>query len=158
MHRPGPGLGNRSNNDPEVFAGLTQVCRYFGLLEASRAAHEQARRLDPQIRTSVAHTYFMLGDYSDVADNSSGGDHLAVHPLALFHLGRERDALELRRKGLQEERRLPVIRWMATSLLAPLEGRPEESVQQSELFICSCRDPESLYYFARQFAYLGKHT
>jgi hypothetical protein len=31
-------------------------------------------------------------------------------------------------------------------------------VQQSELFLCSCRDPESFYYFARQFAYLGKHA
>ncbi len=42
--------------DPELFAGLTHACRYAGLLEASLAAHEQARRLDPQVRTSVAYT------------------------------------------------------------------------------------------------------
>jgi tetratricopeptide (TPR) repeat protein len=147
-----------SSNDPELFAGLTQVCRYCGLLEASLAAHKQAQRLDPQIRTSVAHTHFMLGDYGAVPANSYGGDHLGVHPLALSHLGREREALELLRKGLQEELQLPVIRYLGTSLLALLEGRPEESLQQSELFVCSCRDPESYYYFARQLAYLGKHA
>lgn len=147
-----------SISDPELFAGLTQVCRYCGLLEASLAAHEQARRLDPQIRTSVAHTHFMRGDYGAVPTYSSGGDHFGVHPLALSHLGREREALELLRQGLQEELPLPVIRWIGTSILALLEGRPEDSVQQSELFIRSCRDPESFYYFARQFAYLGKHA
>jgi tetratricopeptide (TPR) repeat protein len=152
------GRAGVGSNDPELFAGLTQVCRYCGLLEASLAAHKQARRLDPQIRTSVAHTHFMLGDYGAVPANSSGGDHFGVHPLALSHLGREREALELLRKGLQEQLPFPVIRWVGTSILALLEGRPEESVQQSELFVRSCRDPEGFYYFARQFAYLGKHT
>jgi tetratricopeptide (TPR) repeat protein len=143
--------------DPELFVGLTQVCRYCGLLEASLAAHNQARRLDPQVRTSIAHTYFMLGDYGAVAAHSSGGDHLGVLPLALFHLGREREAVELLQKHLQEELPLPVIRCIGTSILALLEGRPEDSIQQSEVFLRSCRDPESLYYFARQFAFMGKH-
>jgi tetratricopeptide (TPR) repeat protein len=147
-----------SGNDPELFAGLTQVCRYCGLLEASLAAHDQARRLDPQVRTSVAHTYFMLGDYGAVPAYSSGGDHLGVHPLALFHLGREVEALELLRKGLQEEMPLPVIRCIGTSVIALLEGRPEDSEQESEVFLRRCRDPESFYYFARQFAFLGKHA
>src|SRR6185437_9123482 len=31
-----------TSNDPDVFTGLTQVCRYNGLLESSRAAHEEA--------------------------------------------------------------------------------------------------------------------
>jgi TolB-like protein len=66
-----------SSNDPELFVGLTQICRYCGLLEASLAAHEQATRLDPQVRTGVAHTHFMLGNYGSVAAHSSGGDHLA---------------------------------------------------------------------------------
>jgi serine/threonine protein kinase len=152
------GRAAASSNDPELFAGLTQVCRYCGLLEASLAAHRKARQLDPQVRTSVAHTCFMLGDYSSVPIYSSGGDHLGVLPLALAHLGREREALELLRKGLQEELPLPVIRLIGASVLALLEGRPEDSEQQSELFIRSCRDPESYYYLARQFAFLGKHA
>ena len=40
-------------NDANLFAGLVHACRYCGLLEASVAAHERARRLDPHVRTSV---------------------------------------------------------------------------------------------------------
>ena len=43
--------------DPELFAGLVQACRYTGLLDASAAAHQRARQLDPAIPTAVAHTY-----------------------------------------------------------------------------------------------------
>jgi serine/threonine protein kinase len=156
LGRAGVGIGS---NDPELFAGLTHVCRYCGLLEASRAAHEQARRLDPQIRTSVAHTHFMLGDYRNVLTTSSGGDSLYIHPLALAQLGREQEAVELLRERLQEGVPLPLIRFHGTSLLALLEGRPEDSVQEAEHYLrSSCRDPEGLYYFARQLAYLGKHV
>jgi tetratricopeptide (TPR) repeat protein len=148
-----------SSNDPELFAGLTHACRYCGLLEASLAAHEQARRLDLQIGTSVAHTHFMLGDYRNVLTTSSGGDSLYIHPLALSQLGREREAVDLLRERLQEELPLPLIRLHGTSLLALLEGRSEDSVEKAEHYIrSSCRDPEGLYYFARQLAYLGKHA
>ena len=153
------GRAGVGSNDPELFAGLTHVCRYCGLLEASRAAHEQARRLDPQIRTSVAHTHFMLGDYRNVLNTSSGGDSLYIHPLALSQLGRERESVELLRERLQEELALPLIRLNGISLLALLEGRLEDSVQEAEHYIrSSYRDPEGLYYFARQLAYLGKHA
>ena len=147
-----------NSNDPELFAGLTQVCRYCGLLDASLASHAQALRLDPQIRTSVAHTYFMLGDYRNVLTTSSGGDSLYIHPLALSQLGREREAVELLREHLQRELALPLIRLNGTSLLALLEGRPEDSVRDAEHYIrSSCRDLES-YYLARQLAYLGKEA
>ena len=145
-------------NDPELFAGITQVCRYCGLLEASVAAHDRARRLDPKVPTSVAHTYFMRGEYTAVAGYSSGGDHLGVLPLAMFHLGREQEAQDLLRKKLQEELPLPVIRCLGKSILALLEGRREDALHESEVFMRGCRDPESFYYFARQFAFLGYHA
>ncbi len=50
-------------SDPELFAALVPACRYCGLLQHSLAAYERAARLDPNIRTSVQHTFFMLGDY-----------------------------------------------------------------------------------------------
>jgi TolB-like protein/Tfp pilus assembly protein PilF len=50
-------------SDPELFAALVPACRYCGLLQHSLAAYERAARLDPNIRTSVEHTFFMLGDY-----------------------------------------------------------------------------------------------
>jgi len=55
------------------------------------AAHEEARRLDPGIPTSVINTYLMLGDYErilriDDADPDS-------RAMALYHLGRRDEAL-----------------------------------------------------------------
>jgi TolB-like protein len=60
-----------NSSDPDVFAGLVLVCRYCGLLEASVAAHERARRLDPQIKTSVRHTYWLLGDNDRALDGDT---------------------------------------------------------------------------------------
>src|SRR5215471_637730 len=53
--------------DPELLAGLVSACRYGGLLEASAAAHARAVELEPKIRTSVAHTWFMQSDHERVA-------------------------------------------------------------------------------------------
>src|SRR4029434_364972 len=52
-----------SQSDPELFTGLVIACRFCGLLDASRAADRQARRLDPTVRTSVMYSHFMLGDW-----------------------------------------------------------------------------------------------
>jgi hypothetical protein len=100
----------------------------------------------------------MLGNYSAVATDSLGGDHLGVLPLALAHLGREAEALDLLRKGLQEQFPLPVIRCLGASVLALLEGRYEDSIRETDAFLGGCRDPESFYYMARQFAFMGKHA
>jgi eukaryotic-like serine/threonine-protein kinase len=53
--------------DPEVFAGLVSPLRYSGLLEASAAAHSRAVALEPKIRTSVPHTWFLRRDYARLA-------------------------------------------------------------------------------------------
>jgi hypothetical protein len=34
--------------DPELLAGLVSACRYCGLLDASFAAHDRARELEPK--------------------------------------------------------------------------------------------------------------
>ena len=133
-----------TSNDPELFAGLTQVCRYCGLLDASFAAHDQARRLDPQIRTSVAHTHFMVADYSSVLAASSGGDSLYIYPLALSQLGREREAIQVLRERLQEPSSVPLMSLHGRSLLALLEHRTDDSVREAESYLGGgCRNPES---------------
>jgi serine/threonine protein kinase/tetratricopeptide (TPR) repeat protein len=50
-------------NDPDLFAGLVVACRFRGLLEESAAAADRARHLDPGLRTSVQHTYFLMNDH-----------------------------------------------------------------------------------------------
>ena len=56
------GEASRHGNDPELFAGLVHACRYCGLYEQSIAAHAEARRLDPNVPTSLEQTLLMTGD------------------------------------------------------------------------------------------------
>ena len=56
------GEAKRHGNDPELFAGLVHACRYCGLFEESLAAHDEARRLDPNVPTGVEQTLLMTGD------------------------------------------------------------------------------------------------
>ena len=53
---------SRHGNDPELFAGLVHALRYCGLFDQSIVAHEEARRLDPHVPTSVEQTVMMTGD------------------------------------------------------------------------------------------------
>lgn len=75
-------------SDPELFAALVPACRYCGLLRHSVAAHERAARLDPNIRTSVQHTFFMLGDYMRAAEAAGRSwSHGSAWALALACAG-----------------------------------------------------------------------
>jgi eukaryotic-like serine/threonine-protein kinase len=56
------GEARQHGNDPELFAGLVHACRYCGLLDQSIAAHAEARRLDPNVPTSVEQTLLMAGN------------------------------------------------------------------------------------------------
>jgi TolB-like protein/tetratricopeptide (TPR) repeat protein len=50
-----------NRNDAQLFAALVHACRYAGLTAASLAAHEEARRLDPTVRTSFEYTLVAAG-------------------------------------------------------------------------------------------------
>ena len=58
------------SSDANLFAALVPACRYCGLLQHSLAAYERATRLDPNVRTSVEHTLFLLGEYDRCAAES----------------------------------------------------------------------------------------
>jgi tetratricopeptide (TPR) repeat protein len=143
-----------SRNDPELFAGLTHVCRYCGLLQASLAAHSEARRLDPNIPTSVVHTHIMLGDYEAALD-ASKDDYGFGMSTALAMLGRVNEAI-----AIQKENEPPpafrIGHLYMISFRALLEGDRAESLRASdELLGETFRDPEGWFYQARQLAYLG---
>jgi serine/threonine protein kinase len=144
-------------SDAELFAGLAHVSRYCGLLQAALAAHKEARRLDPLIATSVNHTYFMLGDY-ELALEASGGDYGYGRALVLAMLGNVSQAVsQLREAEISGPWRLG--RLYLISLRALLEGHRQESLEAgAELMQATFRDPEGMYYMARQFSYLGQET
>jgi serine/threonine protein kinase len=146
---------HQRRSDAELFAGLGHVCRYCGLLQPALVAHQEARRLDPLIPTSVMHTYFLLGDYQRALE-ASGSDYGYGMALALTALGRIDEAVAtLRQRELAKPWRLGKL--YLTSLRALLEGHREESLQASdELRKATFRDPEGMYYLARQLSYLGQ--
>ena len=63
--------------EPELYAALTHACRFCGFLEASIESHERARRLDPDIQTSVNQSYYQLGDLANAQKTMGKGTH---HP------------------------------------------------------------------------------
>jgi serine/threonine protein kinase/tetratricopeptide (TPR) repeat protein len=138
----------RSNN-PELFAALVSACRYCGLLQSSLAAHERAQRLDPNVRTSVQHTFFMAGDYLRAAGESErrweagnmGGLALrcAGHPGAVTMM--KADA----------ERYAP---WKALpAMIAGDRGLLRSAVDE---FVASFPDPEGHFYNLLMLAHLGE--
>jgi serine/threonine protein kinase len=144
-------------NDPDLFAGLAHVCRYCGLLQPALAAHEEARRLDPQIPTSVNNTYFLLGDYQQALETSAA-DYGYTSAISLAALGRASEAATLLRE--REQTNPPRLgKLYLTSLRALLEGNRAESLEASdELLQATFRDPEGMFYLARQLGYLREEV
>jgi len=143
-----------SKTDPELLAGLTHASRYCGLLQASLEAHRQAQRLDPNIVTTVSHTYFAMGDYQGAVE-ASGPDFGYFTALRVAMLGRVEQAIAIlkEKEHTVSER---IGRVFMSSLRTLLEGNREASLKTShELMMGTFRDPEGKYYLARQLAYLS---
>ncbi|MBZ5595756.1 MAG: protein kinase [Acidobacteriia bacterium] len=141
-----------NQNDPELFAGLVHACRYCGLVEACVAAHHQARRLDPNIVTTVGNAHLLMGDYQ-AALETDASDYMRV--LALTFMGREREAIRCVEESNAKD--LPAIsRLLMTTIRTDLEGRREESIEAANLIIAQFTDPEGLYYMARHLSHLGE--
>jgi eukaryotic-like serine/threonine-protein kinase len=143
-------------NDPGLFAGLVQACRYCDELEASVAAHLRARHLDPHLLTSAAHTYFMMGDYATAID-CYGKKGYYLDCAALAALGEDHTALSILRAREQSGRTTGAVQGIMRSLRAYLEGNWGEccgAIITAEAAIQ--RDPEVLYYSARQLARINE--
>ena len=109
-------------HDPELFAGLVQSCRFCGLLEESVMAHQRARRLDSRAVTSVAHTFFLMGDYAHALESydATAGYYLDAAILALT--GREAEAVKLLSGRNCSGVRAGWMRALIASLVASLNG------------------------------------
>jgi tetratricopeptide (TPR) repeat protein len=142
------------SNDPELFAGLVQACRYAGLQRPAIAAYEHARRLEPQIRTAVAHAYLMAGDYERAVETDAEDPSL-IAVLALDLLGR-RDQAIARLRG-QVVSGIPLLyRLFLEGTLAVLEDRRASALTSAAEIVNRWhpRDPCGRYYLARTLALL----
>jgi hypothetical protein len=130
------------------------TCRYCGLLDASVAAHERAVALEPKIKTSVPHTWFVQRDHARLA-TIKVAEYPYIVPLSLAELGRGGEALPVLRELEQTMKtRVPGFVIAARTLL---EGNAAESVATVKRIVASgLKDPEGLFYLTRHLAHLNE--
>jgi serine/threonine protein kinase len=140
--------------DPELFAGLVHACRYCGLLDASVAADQRAKQLDPKVPTSVAQTYWMRGEYEKAIVDPYGATGY-VCGAAFASLGRDDEAVRFLREREQQIPSVFVRRYLMV-LRTLIEGEHQQTLELLEEVTPHNPDPESIFYIARTFARLGK--
>jgi tetratricopeptide (TPR) repeat protein len=140
--------------DPEVLAGLVSPLCYCGLLEASAAAHRRAISLEPKIRTSVPHTWFLQGDYKRTA-TMKVEDNPYIVGIAMGAVGRTEEAVSaLRALESKIKTRLGDFAAAARTLL---EGDRAASIAAvGRILDSGFSDPQALFYLTRHMAHLGQ--
>ena len=140
---------DRHGNDPELFAGLVHACRYCGLYEQAIAAHEEARRLDPNVPTSVEQTILMTGDIERllaVERRPAGGGDEVIRVVGLGLAGRRDEARE-RLRGMKKTASIPAFQLWTDYLMAWLDRRVQD--MQAEMFdlgqLGIVDDPEAIF-------------
>jgi tetratricopeptide (TPR) repeat protein len=140
--------------DPELFAGLVSPLRYSGLLEASAAAHSRAVALEPKIRTSVPHTWFLQADYARVT-SARIEEFPYIVAQSLAAVGRKDEALVALRT--LEEKTKTRIRDFIMAARTMIEGDSSGSVAAVQRIVASeFGDPEGLFYLTRHLAHLNQ--
>jgi len=140
----------RHGDDPELFAGLVHACRYCGLYEQALASHEEARRLDPNVPTSLEQTLLMTGDIERLVSiergpiGGSGDDGIRV--IALGLAGRRDEARRLLLE-IREARNIPVFRSWSEYLMAWLDRRPADMLEKMSSIrtLKIMEDPEAIF-------------
>jgi predicted Zn-dependent protease len=147
-------VGQAHSVDPELFAGLVSTCRYCGLLDASVAADARARRFEPQIRSSLPHTWFLQRDYERVATRKLH-EFPYIVALSLGALGRQAEAIATLRE--LEKTTWTRFRDFMVAARTLLEGDAAPSIEAINRILASdFRDPEGLFYLARHLSHLGQ--
>jgi tetratricopeptide (TPR) repeat protein len=142
----------RHRADPELLAGLLHALRYCGLLEASVAAFEKAERLDPNVTTSVSHTFWMLRDTHRAVETETDGDRMMSMLAALRNDQTDVAIAQLRRRAAKASGAALVN---TSTLIAVLEKDVEGFAGPFDALVASTRDPENLYYSSLMAAYVG---
>ena len=116
-------------------------------------ADRRARRLDPNIRTSVSYTYWALGDYARAERFPDDPD---MRALALAMLGRTEESLALYREaygGTQS----PIIQALVDVTVSGITGDRERCRAAAQRLLGSTlRDSEAIYGACRALARVGE--
>ena len=150
------GQARRGGADPDVFAGLVLSCRYCGLLDASIAADEQARRLDPKVTTSVGFSLLLAGLYErGIAAARTIAPDIVFKCECLLKLGRGAEAVEELELGVRLKGHMS---WWCSGYLSIVRDDQKSAVGHfARLFDeLPGDDPEAHYMLAKAFAQLGE--
>ncbi|MEZ0332976.1 MAG: protein kinase [Gemmatimonadales bacterium] len=141
--------------DADLYAGLVVACRFCGLLDASLAADQRARRINPGVRTSVAYTHWMLGNYEQVMVTDLE-EIQALRNGALWMLGQREEALQ-GVKRLEAYWPGGADVWYLRAQLHAFEGDRERCAAALHRVLESgFHDPEGLYFCLRNAAFVGE--
>jgi eukaryotic-like serine/threonine-protein kinase len=156
------GEAARHGNDPELFAGLVHACRYCGLFEQSIAAHDEARRLDPNVPTSVEQTVMMTCDVERllaVPPPLRGGGDQVIRVIGLGLAGRRDEARQLL-AALRQESLLPLFHSYADTLLAWLDRRAADMASAESIVggLKIAEDPEAIFQEGWLLCDVGEHA
>jgi hypothetical protein len=128
------------------------VLRCCGLLDDSVAAHARALALDPTVKTSVAHTHFLRGEFARVFETYTGALYY-LDAAAWAALGAVDRATSLLRARLSQPSLGSVMASLMASLLAVLEGERDSALGLMQ-DTGGIREPEVLFYLARHYGML----
>ena len=153
---------NRHGNDPELFAGLVHACRYCGLFEQSVTAHAEARRLDPNVPTSIEQTLHVMGDIERLMAlepppiNPGADDGIRVVALGL--IGRREEARQ-KLDAMRQTSRIPLFQAWIDYLAAWLDRRSGDmTVRFSPLgSLKIADDPEAIFQEGWLLCDVGRH-
>jgi hypothetical protein len=156
------GEATHHGNDPELFAGLVHACRYCGLYEQSIAAHAEARRLDPNVPTSLEQTLLMAGDIERLLTVQpppvvAGADD-GIHVIGLGLAGR-RDEARQRLLAMRHASRIPIFLAWIDYLTAWLDRRPADMPVHLAAFggLKVHDDPEAMFQLGWLLCDVGEH-
>ena len=141
----------RSNrHDAQLFAGLVHACRYAGLIDASLAAHDEARRLDPTVQTGVEYTHAHLAerrsDLPRLFPRPPGPDQTNL-AFVLATLGWSPEGVDHAFRSFDMSTVPPAFRLSVQAMVATALERPEDAIRKIEQAANSHVDPEAWFMF-----------
>jgi TolB-like protein len=153
----------RHGNDPELFAGLVHAGRYCGLFEQSMRAHDEARRLDPNVPTSLEQTLLLAGQVDRILTLErplvSGGGDEVIRIIGLGLAGRREEAIQ--RLSVMRQARTSIATFQAWTdyLMAWLERRVTDMLAWEAQFtkLKVNDDPEAIFQDGWLLCDVGEH-
>jgi len=157
------GEAGRHGNDPDLFAGLVHACRYCGLFEQALAAHEEARRLDPNVPTGLEQTILMTGDIERLLAAERlrvpGGGDQGIQVIGLGLAGRRDEARRVL-ADMRQGSHIPAFQAWTEYLMAWLDRRPAD-MSASMAGLTGLRvmdDPEAMFQEGWLLCDAGEHA